>query len=137
MTNSIKKICVTPTAVASGDGYQIKNTSPTTSKAIRNEIKTLSAKQTELKKLRKPSNIKEDTLDKLGLKPSQWYKPQEQISNYVNENKDELRHLFQAYAILKHKERPKVIKSYINERKVKDLVEKFKVLLYKSLIRGR
>ena len=95
-------------------------------KAIRNEIKTLSAKQTELKKLRKPSNIKEDTLDKLGLKPSQWYKPQEQISNYVNENKDKLRHLFQAYAILKHKERPKVIKSYINERKVKDLVEKFK-----------
>ena len=38
-------------------------------KAIRNEIKTLSAKQTELKKLRKPSNIEEDTLDKLGLKP--------------------------------------------------------------------
>lgn len=37
MTNSIKKICVTPTAVASGDGYQIKKTTPTTNKAIRKE----------------------------------------------------------------------------------------------------
>jgi hypothetical protein len=38
MTNSIKKIWVTPTAHARGDGYQMKKTSPTTSKAIRNEI---------------------------------------------------------------------------------------------------
>ena len=34
----MRKIWVTPTAVASGDGYQIKNTSPTTNKAISNEI---------------------------------------------------------------------------------------------------
>ena len=95
-------------------------------KAIRNEIKTLSAKQTELKKLRKPSNIKEDTLDKLGLKPSRWFKPQEQISNYVNKNKDELRHLFQAYAILKGKDRPKITKKEISEKRISDLVEKFK-----------
>ena len=38
MTNNIKKICVTPTAVASGDGYQTKKTNPTTTKAIKNEI---------------------------------------------------------------------------------------------------
>jgi len=37
MTNSIKKICVTPTAVASGDGYQIKKTSPIANKAIKKE----------------------------------------------------------------------------------------------------
>ena len=37
MTNSIKKICITPTAVASGDGYQIKKTSPITNKATKNE----------------------------------------------------------------------------------------------------
>ena len=38
ITNSIKKICVTPAAVASGDGYHIKKTTPITTKVIRNEI---------------------------------------------------------------------------------------------------
>ena len=34
----MRKIWVTPTAVASGDGYQTKNTNPITNKAMKNEI---------------------------------------------------------------------------------------------------
>ena len=48
MTNSIKKIWVTPTALARGDGYQIKKTSPITNKAIRNEINKWFKKNFEL-----------------------------------------------------------------------------------------
>lgn len=95
-------------------------------KAIRNEIKLLSAKQREFKTFRKPSNIKEDTFESLGITPSKWHEPQNQIALHIEHNKFKLRCLFQAYAILKGKERPKITKSYIKERRIETLVKKFK-----------
>lgn len=42
-------------------------------------------------------------------------------------NKYELRHLFQAYAILKGVERPKVTKKEMSESKVQELVKQYEV----------
>lgn len=82
--------------------------------AIRTEIKTLSAHQKLLKPQRKES-----------------FKG-ERVSGDHSWNKYELRHLFQAYAILKGIERPEVKKPsnyngvVIDQKKVNEMVEKFK-----------
>lgn len=82
--------------------------------AIRNEIKRLSNLQKEWKPLRKPERAI------LSNETPLWY------SNSVQENKYELRHLFQAYATLKGKDRPVVTKKYINESKIDKLIDKYK-----------
>ena len=108
--------------------------------SIRTEIKTLSAKQRELKKLRKKQNVTWEDLNKLGIETPKdvlnnsiwfknyphWFLPKNYLG--INYNKNKLMHLFQAYAILKGKERPKITKSgkELDEKKVQDLVEKFR-----------
>jgi hypothetical protein len=79
-------------------------------KAIRTAIKELSAHQILLKRQRKES-----------------YKG-ERCSGDWRWNKDELRHLFQAYAILKGKERPEIKREhkYVSETKVQELVNKYR-----------
>lgn len=81
--------------------------------AIRTEIKKLSEEQKLAKTLRKPNS---------GIE--QW-KAQMNVWN----NKNHLRHLFQAYAVLKGKERPYIWKQFVtfSESKVQKLVEKYKV----------
>lgn len=87
--------------------------------AIRTEIKTLSQEQKEVKPLRKPSNSFN------GLNPAN-------ATYVVAQNKYELRHLFQAYAILKGVERPEVKKPsnyngwVLDQKKVDQMVEKYR-----------
>lgn len=78
-------------------------------KTIRTAIKELSAHQILLKRQRKES-----------------YKG-ERVSGDWQWNREELRHLFQAYAILKGKERPEIKKEhkYVSESKVQELVKKY------------
>lgn len=80
-------------------------------KAIRTEIKKLSEEQRIAKNLRKPNSGVE-----------QW-KAQMNVWN----NKNHLRHLFQAYAILKGKERPYIWKHFtsFSESKVQELVKQY------------
>lgn len=82
---------------------------------IRNEVKRLSAEQKTLKPLRKGE-----------IPTSNSYYNEYPIQNKVISNKSELMHLFQAYSILKGKERSKVTKSHVNESYVLRLVEKYK-----------
>lgn len=81
--------------------------------AIRTEIKKLSEEQKSLKPQRKQSFK--------GVRTSNY--PMNDIAN----NRYELRHLFQAYAILKGIERQPVTKKEMSESKIQKLVEKFKV----------
>ena len=81
--------------------------------AIRKEIKRLSDEQKFFKPLRKPSN-KMDGVTPEGA----FYK--------VVDNKYELRHLFQAYAILKGVDRPLIKNKELSESKVSSLVDKFR-----------
>ena len=89
--------------------------------AIRNEIKKLSDLQREYKPQRKENY---HTNKSAGVTPFG-------ATNIVKENKYELRHLFQAYAILKGIDRPVVTKPsnynglLLDEKKVQDMVEKF------------
>lgn len=85
--------------------------------AIRQEIKTLSEAQRYLKPLRKPKNA---------------YSPEKTAGATphgatvrVRENKYELRHLFQAYSILKGKQRQETKHKEISESYVTSLVEKY------------
>ena len=101
--------------------------------AIRTEIKKLSAEQTKLKSLRKVQELtKEEFYEKPGIM-SQWFYAGT-IPIRINENKYELRHLFQTYAILKGIDRPVVKKPsnyngmLFSEKKVQDMVVKFKPL---------
>ena len=77
---------------------------------IRTEIKTVSTKQKENKSLRKDKTVDQDSLA--------WT---------ISRDKDYLKHLFQAYAVIKGKDRPVVTKSEVNETLVQSLVEKFKI----------
>lgn len=77
---------------------------------IRQEIKRLSDQQRVLKSQRKPSSANHNATAQIK----------------VLDNKYELRHLFQAYAILKGIERPEVTKKEIYETKVNDLVDKYR-----------
>jgi hypothetical protein len=86
--------------------------------AIRTEIKTLSEDQKIYKPRRKPKNAYQD-----GITSGFTARG---ASELVLKNKYELRHLFQAYAILKGKERPKVTKSELDESKIQKLIEKYK-----------
>lgn len=81
--------------------------------AIRTEIKKLSEEQRIAKTLRKPNSGTE-----------QW-----QAQMNVWNNKNHLRHLFQAYAILKGKERPYIWKQFtsFSESKVQKLVKQYEV----------
>lgn len=87
--------------------------------AIRTEIKTLSQSQIDFKARRKQGD------EGNGLLADH--------PNYmVHKNKYELRHLFQAYAILKGVERPEVKKPsnyngvVIDQKKVDQMVEEFR-----------
>jgi len=85
---------------------------------IRQEIKKLSEDQKVFKPLRKPSNAYSS--EKMaGLTPYGAF-------SLVLKNKYELRHLFQAYAILKGVGRQPVTKKYISDAKVQSLVELYK-----------
>ena len=77
---------------------------------IRTKIKTVSTKQKENKFLRKDKTVDQDSLA--------WT---------IRREKNYLRHLFQAYAVIKGKDRPVVTKSEVNETLVQSLVEKFKI----------
>lgn len=94
--------------------------------AIRTEIKKLSETQKKLKKLRRVHNLsKEQYETEMGVTSQWFYEGTVQIA--VVNMKSSLRLLFQAYAILKGKERPKVYKSDMNETTIQKLVEKYKV----------
>lgn len=88
--------------------------------AIRNQIKTLSEQQKILKPQRKESfkNVRTET--------------QVNATVLTQMNKYELRHLFQAYAILKGIERSEIKKpsnyngSILNDIKLSKMVEKFR-----------
>ena len=90
--------------------------------AIRNEIKEISILQKYAKPQRKESY---KSTSNAGLTPYG-------ATKLVKENKYELRHLFQAYAILKGIERPEVKKPsnynglLLDEKKIQEMVEKFK-----------
>ena len=88
--------------------------------AIRAEIKKLSDEQRLYKPMRKQSYVFPEGTT-AGPTPSG-------ATNIVWHNKEELRHLFQAYAVLKGKERPVITKSNheISERVVADMVEKYR-----------
>lgn len=81
--------------------------------AIRTEIKKLSDSQRELKPQRKQSFS--------GTRTSS------NPSYQVLDNRYELRHLFQAYAIIKGKDRPVIKKEdkYVSESKVQELVKRY------------
>ena len=81
--------------------------------AIRTEIKKLSEEQKLLKPQRKQTFTGKRTTEN-----PVWS---------IDSNKYELRHLFQAYAILKGVERQPVTKKEMSESKIQKLVEKFKV----------
>lgn len=93
--------------------------------AIRTEIKKLSDEQRLYKPQRKESYIA-NSPEKATAGLTTYRAVQLTISN-----KYELKHLFQAYAILKGKERP-VVKKFglygymVNEKKVQEMVEKFR-----------
>jgi len=87
--------------------------------AIRQAIKDLSQDQRNYKPLRKPSNAM-DSDKTAGLTP-------QGAQLLVIKNKYELRHLFQAYSILKDKQRPETKKKEISESYVTKLVEKYGV----------
>lgn len=95
---------------------------------IRQEIKKLSEEQKYYKPLRKPSVALLDPKFDKSLS----------ASREVQHNKYVLRHLFQAYAILRGKDRPVVKKPslyngvIINESLVNELVEKFKPSLVEN-----
>lgn len=109
-------------------------------KAIKTEIKEKSEQQKVLKSYRKREDLTWEDLNKLGIETPKdvlekskwylqyphWYKPKNNLG--ISWRKKELMHLFQAYAILKGKERPKITKSgkELDEKEVQDLVEKFK-----------
>lgn len=80
--------------------------------AIRTEIKKLSDDQRIVKPQRKQNFEGKRTTNFPG--------------SVVFSNKYELRHLFQAYAILKGIERPKVTKKEISESKVQKIVEQYR-----------
>jgi hypothetical protein len=82
--------------------------------AIRQAIKTLSEDQKKYKPLRKPSNIKADDPDS-----PEWYQ------QAVRSNKYELRHLFQAYSVLKGKQRQETKRKEISESYVTKLVQQY------------
>lgn len=84
--------------------------------SIRQEIKRLSEEQKYFKPLRKPKNAytPERTV---GATP-------EAATKFVRDNKYELRHLFQAYSILKGKQRQETKHKEISESYVTSLVEK-------------
>lgn len=88
--------------------------------AIRTEIKVLSQSQVDWKRKRKAGEGQHSGL-------------LSEIPSYqIQKNKYELRHLFQAYAILRGIERPPVKKPsnyngvVIDQKKVDEMVEKFK-----------
>lgn len=87
---------------------------------IRTEIKTLSQSQIDWKKKRSKGEGQHAGL------------LMEVPSYVIQKNKYELRHLFQAYAILKGVERPEVKKPsnyngvVIDQKKVDEMVEEFK-----------
>lgn len=88
---------------------------------IKNEIKRLSEEQIFLKNQRKTINL-------VG---------ERKIDSYsavlkVQANKDLLRHLFEAYAILRGKERTKCVNKEINERLVENLVSQYTNTLKES-----
>lgn len=78
--------------------------------AIRQAIKTLSEDQRKYKPLRKPKNA---------------YVSPSGASELVLQNKYELRHLFQAYSVLKGKPRQETKRKEISESYVTKLVEKY------------
>jgi hypothetical protein len=80
---------------------------------IRTEIKKLSEEQKLLKPQRKETFKGKRTVDN--------------PLRLIDQNRYELRHLFQAYAILKGIERQPVTKKEMSESKVKALIEKYKV----------
>lgn len=80
--------------------------------AIRQEIKRLSEEQRKYKPLRKPKNA---------------YVSPYGASELVLKNKYELRHLFQAYSILKEKPRQEMKHKVISESYVTKLLEKYGV----------
>ena len=79
---------------------------------IRQTIKNLSDEQRIVKPQRKESFQGKRTTNFPG--------------SVVSNNKYELRHLFQAYAILKGIERPEVTKKEISESKIQKLVELYR-----------
>lgn len=85
---------------------------------IRQAIKTLSEDQKKYKPLRKPSNIKAGDPDS-----PEWYQ------QAVRNNKYELRHLFQAYAVIKEIPRQVTKHKEISESYVTQLVEKYGINL--------
>ena len=88
--------------------------------AIRAEIKKLSAEQRLYKPQRKESYVA-PLGNTAGLTPYG-------ARSIVLDNKQTLRHLFQAYAILKGKDRPVIVKAnhQISETRVQKLVEQFR-----------
>ena len=84
---------------------------------IRQEIKRLSDEQRYFKPLRKPKNA-------YALERTAGATP-EAASKFVRDNKYELRHLFQAYSILKDKPRQETKHKEISESYVIKLVEKY------------
>lgn len=95
---------------------------------IRREIKGYSEQQTRYKKLRKSYRDPEYT----STNPV----TQEEATNIVWHNKETLRHLFQAYAILRGKQRPLIKKSNheISERVVQDMVEKYRPVEVEEIV---
>lgn len=95
--------------------------------AIRAEIKKLSEEQRLYKPLRKKYVI---ISDENGLTATKENILVGKASYIVWINKKTLRHLFQAYAILKGKDRPIITKPdhEISERIVQDMVEKYRPL---------
>ena len=83
---------------------------------IRQAIKSLSEDQIKYKPLRKPQNT--FSQGDAGLTPHG-------AQLLVIKNKYELRHLFQAYSILKGKQRPELKRKDISESYVTKLVEKY------------
>lgn len=79
---------------------------------IRQEIKKLSDEQKIYKPQRKQS--------------FQGVRTTDSAQAFILDNKFELRHLFQVYALLKGVERQPVTKKYMSESKIQKLVELYK-----------
>ena len=85
---------------------------------IREDIKKLSQQQVELKPQRKTVHLKvKRTSDPV------W------ATNVVSMNKNDLMHLYHAYAKLKGFDLPKPTKKFLNENIVNKLVDKYQVLV--------
>lgn len=81
---------------------------------IKNEIKRLSEEQIFLKNQRK-------TIKLVGERKMDSYS----AILKVQANKDLLRHLFEAYAIIRGKERLKCVHKEINEKLIENLISKY------------